>query len=583
MKAQKEDLLKVISREEQKNKMFFKFKHNILSKYMDLKDSPPFEMYFEKQFLQIINKNANKYSFFKKARKPLNKPLLESIIFKINDSFKSKIEFIDTYNSNNLFSNSNNKNTNKNNSNNNNSDNMINNNKTDNNENSNYIEIPIKNNNDNIDDYENSNNKKADNMNSNNDIKHNKKIFNQNNTNNKNLNNENKDNNEISNNKEPKICNSGDKNLNNNNSKKKKKTKKSYISNSSIGYKSKIIEQKLYKKSQEIQEIISQQEVFLSQIIKENNKKDEKKKITYDKNNLKGTSFETYIIQFIHDLLNCFSSKDEFDYYNNQIIYTEELNKIFRKYQLEEISNIELDFEIVNLKVKDFIDILIYLFPNYINLGNLKLEPFQQKMDFDKLLKMKENYKDSLESIDIFGEIGVNVQTEDEKIEQLIKYMKLFYNINYLVNNNKEESDFILKAFNLSNNNNKVILFISNGDYEQFYERNLNMKTKFIKAQNIFKVNSLLVYFRDKNYSKENDIINYLIFNNNLNNINNTSNIAQNCFYQNKKKFIDNLAKQKQKNIKQNIINNNILEKFHINYVILKEESIILEKNILNF
>ena len=583
MKAQKEDLLKVISREEQKNKMFFKFKHNILSKYMDLKDSPPFEMYFEKQFLQIINKNANKYSFFKKARKPLNKPLLESIIFKINDSFKSKIEFIDTYNSNNLFTNSNNKNTNKNNSNNNNSDNMINNNKTDNNENSNYIEIPIKNNNDNIDDYENSNNKKADNMNSNNDIKHNKKIFNQNNTNNKNLNNENKDNNEISNNKEPKICNSGDKNLNNNNSKKKKKTKKSYISNSSIGYKSKIIEQKLYKKSQEIQEIISQQEVFLSQIIKENNKKDEKKKITYDKNNLKGTSFEKYILQFIHDLLNCFSSKDEFDYYNNQIIYTEELNKIFRKYQLEEISNIELDFEIVNLKVKDFIDILIYLFPNYINLGNLKLEPFQQKMDFYKLLKMKENYKDSLESIDIFGEIGVNVQTEDEKIEQLIKYMKLFYNINYLVNNNKEESDFILKAFNLSNNNNKVILFISNGDYEQFYERNLNMKTKFIKAQNIFKVNSLLVYFRDKNNSKENDIINYLIFNNNLNNIINTSNIAQNCFYQNKKKFIDNLAKQKQKNIKQNIINNNILEKFHINYVILKEESIILEKNILNF
>lgn len=163
---------------------------------------------------------------------------------------------------------------------------------------------------------------------------------------------------------------------------------------------------------------------------------------------------------------------------------------------------------------------------------------------------MKDKYKDSSENINIFGEIGVNVITEDEKIDQLIKHMKLFYNLNYLIDNNKEESEFILKAFNLSNNNNKVILFISKGDYEQFYERNLNTRTKFIKAQTIFKVNSLLIYIKDNIYSKENDIINYLIFSNN-------SNMTQNTFYQNKKKFIYNLAEQKKKNIKQNIINNN--------------------------
>ena len=58
---------------------------------------------------------------------------------------------------------------------------------------------------------------------------------------------------------------------------------------------------------------------------------------------------------------------------------------------------------------------------------------------------MKDKYKDSSENIDIFGEIGVNFITEDEKIDQLIKYMKLFYNLNYLVDNNKEESEFILK------------------------------------------------------------------------------------------------------------------------------------------
>ena len=67
-------------------------------------------------------------------------------------------------------------------------------------------------------------------------------------------------------------------------------------------------------------------------------------------------------------------------------------------------------------------------------------------------------------------------------------------------------------------------MFISNRDLEQFYERNLNTRTKFIKAQTIFKVNSLLVYIKDNNYSKENDIINYLIFSNN-------SNITQNTFY----------------------------------------------------
>ena len=64
-------------------------------------------------------------------------------------------------------------------------------------------------------------------------------------------------------------------------------------------------------------------------------------------------------------------------------------------------------------------------------------------------------------------------------------------------------------------------------------------------AQNIFLVNSLLVYIKDNNYSRENEIIDYLIFNNNSNVI--SSNSIQKFFCQNKKKFIDNLAKQKQK------------------------------------
>ena len=526
MKTPEKELLNVIKKNVQEDKICFKYKPNILSKYMNLKDSPPFESYFKKQFLRIIRNNTNKYSFFTKAGKIQDTSLLESIIFKIKESSQSKIKFID--NSKNTIKVSDITNTNKNNS---------------------ISKANNTNNNDKKYNVENSNNNIADNIN------------------NINSNNGNLYNDKIS---------------NNNNSKKNKKNKNSLNNNSNIGHKSKVIEQKLTQKSEEIQEIIFQQESFLSQIIRENNEKDEE--ITYNRNNIRGRSYENYIIQFIHDLLNCFSSKDEFNYYNNKTIKTEVINKIFRKYQLEEIEDIELDFEIVNLKIRDFIDILIYLFPNYINLGNLKMKPFEKNMDFNELLEMKEKYKESLECIDIFGEIGVNVITEDEKIDQLIKYMKLFYNINYLVNNNKSEADFILNTFNLSNCDNRAILFISNGDYENFYERNLNEKTKFIKAQNIFQVNSLLVYIKDNNYSRENEIIDYLIFNNNSND--NSSNSIQKIIYQNKKKFIDNLVKQKQKNIKQNTINHNF-RKFsyqlcdierRINYI-GKEYSKFLKKN----
>ena len=69
-----------------------------------------------------------------------------------------------------------------------------------------------------------------------------------------------------------------------------------------------------------------------------NNENNERRKITYDKKNIKGEK------QFIHDLLKNFSSKDEFVFYNNQKIYTKEFNTIFKKYQLEEINDIELDF-----------------------------------------------------------------------------------------------------------------------------------------------------------------------------------------------------------------------------------------------
>ena len=95
MKTPEEELLNVIKKNVQEDKIFFKYKPNILNKYMDLKDSPPFETYIEKQFLRIISKKTNKYSFFIKAGKNLYTSLLESIIFKIKETSQSKIKFID--------------------------------------------------------------------------------------------------------------------------------------------------------------------------------------------------------------------------------------------------------------------------------------------------------------------------------------------------------------------------------------------------------------------------------------------------------------------------------------------------------
>jgi hypothetical protein len=179
MKTYLEEFLNLINQEVKKNEIFFKYKHNILSKYMDLKDSPPFEIYFEKQFLRIINKNINKYSFFKTTRKALDTPIIESIILKIDNSFKFKIEVIDE--SNNLNTISDNSITNKKNSNNNKSIKKISNNRADNNENSNIIQVDNRNNNDKAHKNENSNKNISDNMNSNND---NNKISNNNNPNN---------------------------------------------------------------------------------------------------------------------------------------------------------------------------------------------------------------------------------------------------------------------------------------------------------------------------------------------------------------------------------------------------------------
>ena len=92
----------------------------------------------------------------------------------------------------------------------------------------------------------------------------------------------------------------------------------------------------------------------------------------------------------------------------------------------------------------------------------------------------------------------------------------------------------------MKQNNKKLVLYITNGNYSSICEKNLNNEKIFL-AQNKYKINSLIIYLKSKPNSKENNEIASIILNKNLNN-------GQN-------KFIEQLIDLKRKKIKQSQIN----------------------------
>ena len=301
------------------------------------------------------------------------------------------------------------------------------------------------------------------------------------------------------------------------------------------------IRQKLEENQEDIEEIISQKEYLLNQIINENIKSN-KNRLTYfvDTNNLSGIKFEKEGIKYIFELLNCLSIKQDFNFYYDIVIKEDKFKKIFKN--LDEIRGIQLDFIINDLKIIDLINMLIYLYPNIIDLNNLKENPFVKGMDFNKLKILRAKYKKSQSRIDIFGEIGKNIFTEDEKIGQVIKYTNLYNNIKQLKKKDDKEIDTLFEELKIKKDNKKLILFLTNGDYSKIYNKNLPLE-KLIKIQNESNINSLIIYLKDVYDSKERNVIDNLTLNYNLNN--------------GKNKFIKQLIDLKQKKIKQYLINDN--------------------------
>ena len=169
------------------------------------------------------------------------------------------------------------------------------------------------------------------------------------------------------------------------------------------------------------------------------------------------------------------------------------INTIFNEYKLPGIGDIQMDFIIINLKLSEFINLLIDIHPEihsnskiYINNKTLN------SMTIEDLNKLK--YKND-EMIDIIAEIGVNISNEKRKNSQLLKYPKLIHNINRLKKQNAKELPYLLDLLHLNGSNKKLLLFMTNGPYSNF----INFKNnECLTIRRNLNVDSLLI-FKDKN------------------------------------------------------------------------------------
>ena len=557
-----------------KKEDFPKFKRNNLLKYLSIQESLPFQTYFKNQFIRLIKKDSlKKHLFLNKEEE--NPNLIDSIIAKIQieeKKFKensSKVDIsIDSKDNNNQIHlidkndksthavNSKEKNYKKDNN------NQIK-NSIDKNDNSIHTrnskekkDKDKKDNNNQIENLINKNDNSSHSVNSKEKKDNNNQIefsINKNDNSSHTINSKEKNYKKDNNNQLEFSINKNDNSIQKVNSKKKKNnlainkslknstSKDDSKSFSNISFNMNIIKEKLEQKKNDIDEIISQKENLLSQIIHENNESNDDR-ISYfeDTNNLSGEQFESGGIKFIFDLLNCISVKRDFNFYYNIKIKCNFLNNIFVKYKLNEVNEVQLDFVISDLKILDFINMLIYLYPNIIDLNYLKNNPFEKGMDFNKLIQLRNIYKKSQKKIDIFGEIGSNIFNEDHKINQLLKYRKICYNIKELLKKNKKEAEEILEHIKMTKNNKKLILFLTNGEYTKLLNKKFNDE-KIFKAQNRYNINSLIIYLNNNYNSIERNNIDNLIMNHDLN--------------KGKNKFIDELINLKKKKLEQSIIN----------------------------
>ena len=272
------------------------------------------------------------------------------------------------------------------------------------------------------------------------------------------------------------------------------------------------IQEVLDNNMKDIEELLIKKNLYLNQIIKENIIEQKKNKLIYfddANNNISSKFFEEECSKYIFELLNFLSLEQDFEFYYNLKIPKNELDIIFNDNNLEKIPDIKFDFVVSNLQKKDFINMIIFLYPNIIYMNNIFNN--EKILNFDELINLKSRYLNNNEKIDIIGEIGDNISIGDDKIQQFEKYSKFISDMEKMKSKNMIGFEELLKLLKLKKNNEKIIMFVTNGIFTDIIlKKNQEL---LIKAKQNSEINSLIIYI-NKNYSsKENIIIDDLIFN----------------------------------------------------------------------
>ena len=264
--------------------------------------------------------------------------------------------------------------------------------------------------------------------------------------------------------------------------------------------------------------IISYKNKIFSKIEKEIKNDKEKKILDFeDCNNFAGNSFENATIKYMFEVVNCFSATKDFDFYSNLKPNCKLIDKIFDIHKLPKIESIQIDFAIYNLSLADFLNVIIYFYNNIFNFKDLNHELFKGKenINLNDLKQMRDDPNSQYEKVDILGEIGLNVFNEDNKVKQLNKYDTLINNMNSLENNIIEYEAILNQLKIKKRGNKKLLLFLTDGsfiNFMEYYKGNLNDKNEFVLSQKNIKTDSLLIYIKPTDNSRENYIISQIIY-----------------------------------------------------------------------
>ena len=137
-------------------------------------------------------------------------------------------------------------------------------------------------------------------------------------------------------------------------------------------------------------------------------------------------------------------------------------------------------------------DIVIFK-PDYI-INNIKGSKLSERIKiYEQNIQYLRNWISPDKNYDLIGEISINYLTNKKEIEQTKKYVKIIQILQKIQNDNDisiEVKKAFEKKFNLVNENEKVLVLTSDGNYESYLET--------LKNSDVFKENDNKIIVSDK-------------------------------------------------------------------------------------